>query len=100
MERGSGPGSTWCGGNEQGERRQTGEGKGQGRWGGRVGPVCMLFDLTITVHVVWVWDKERMSTLCAGPGGDAAGKAPTTAPAAWSLVYGRSDSTVGSLLCR
>ena len=46
------------------------------------------------------WDKERMSTLCAGPGGDAAGKAPTTAPAAWSLVYGRSDSTVGSLLCR
>jgi hypothetical protein len=41
-----------------------------------------------------------MSTLCAGPGGDAAGKAPPTAPAAWSLVYGRSDSTVGSLLCR
>jgi hypothetical protein len=41
-ERGSGPGSTWCGGNEQGERRQKGEGKGQGRWGGRVGPMHAL----------------------------------------------------------
>ena len=56
-EIGSGPGSTWCGGNEQGERRQKGEGKGQGRWGGRVGPVCMLFDLT-AVHVVWFGIKN------------------------------------------
>ena len=38
-----------------------------------------------------VWDKERMCTLCAGPGADAAGAAPTKAAAAWSLVCGRSD---------
>ena len=38
---------------ERGGRR----GRGKGRWGGRVGPVCMLFDLT-AVHVVWVGIKN------------------------------------------